>query len=56
MGTIKVPAAVVYAHKIANYAHDIAMPSEALAYNLHYLWVREWKQKVSRLGFWKTRR
>ena len=23
MGTIKVPAAVMYAHKIANYTHDI---------------------------------
>ena len=37
MGSIKVPAAVMYAHKIANYAHDITMPSEGLAYNLHYI-------------------
>lgn len=28
MGSIKVPAAVMYAHKVANYAHDITMPSE----------------------------
>ena len=42
VGTIKVPAAVMYAHKIANYAHDILMsanllPSDELACNLHYL-------------------
>jgi len=37
MGSIKVPAAVMYAHKVANYAHDIAMPSDGLADKLHYL-------------------
>lgn len=25
MGSIKVPAAVTYAHKVANYAHEIAI-------------------------------
>jgi hypothetical protein len=38
MGSIKVPAAVMYAHKIANYAQDIAViPNEGLADKLHYL-------------------
>lgn len=47
MGTIKVPAAVMYAHKIANYTHDIlyskdgkvasATPSDKLSTFLHYL-------------------
>jgi hypothetical protein len=37
MGSIKVPAAVMYAHKIANYAHDIAIPNESLSHNLHYI-------------------
>ena len=37
MGSIKVPAAVMYAHKIANYAQDIAIPSDGLALNLHYI-------------------
>lgn len=38
MGSIKVPAAVMYAHKVANYANDLKqLPSEALSANLHYL-------------------
>jgi hypothetical protein len=38
MGSIKVPGAVMYANKVANYANDIGvLPSEALATNLHYL-------------------
>ena len=37
VGSIKVPAAVMYAHKIANYAQDIAIPSDDLALKLHYL-------------------
>ena len=48
MGTIKVPAAVMYAHKIANYTNDIlyskdvkvasVAPSDKLSIYLHYLW------------------
>ena len=38
MGSIKVPAAVMYAHKVANYANDLAiLPSDRLCTNLHYL-------------------
>jgi hypothetical protein len=38
MGSIKVPGAVMYAHKIANYANDLGiLPSDALSANLHYL-------------------
>jgi eukaryotic translation initiation factor 2C len=38
MGSIKVPGAVMYAHKVANYANDLGiLPSEALSGNLHYL-------------------
>ena len=38
MGSIKVPGAVMYAHKVANYANDLGiLPSEGLAGNLHYL-------------------
>jgi hypothetical protein len=38
MGSIKVPGAVMYAQKIANYAHDLGIkPNEALCGNLHYL-------------------
>ena len=38
MGSIKVPAAVMYAHKIANYANDLQIiPSDKLKNNLHYL-------------------
>jgi len=38
MGSIKVPAAVMYAHKVANYANDLGiLPSEALNCKLHYL-------------------
>lgn len=37
-GSIKVPAACMYAHKVANYAHDIdVLPNEKLADFLHYL-------------------
>ena len=38
-GSIKVPASVMYAHKIANYCHElktIALP-ESLQNNLHFL-------------------
>ena len=39
MGSIKVPAAVMYAHKIANYANDLSiLPNDALSCKLHYLW------------------
>ena len=38
MGSIKVPAAVMYAHKIANYANDLSiLPNDALSCKLHYL-------------------
>jgi hypothetical protein len=38
MGSIKVPGAVMYAHKVANYALDLKiLPSEKLSTNLHYL-------------------
>ena len=38
MGSIKVPGAVMYAHKVANYANDLkVLPSETLSTNLHYL-------------------
>jgi aubergine-like protein len=37
MGSIKVPAAVMYARKIAIYARDIAIPNESLSDNLHYI-------------------
>jgi hypothetical protein len=38
MGSIKVPGAVMYAHKIANYANDLSiLPNDALSGNLHYL-------------------
>ena len=38
MGSIKASAAVMYAHKIANYAHDIAaIPNEGLANKLYYI-------------------
>lgn len=38
MGSIKVPGSVMYAHKIANYAHDLdIIPSDLLNMNLHYL-------------------
>lgn len=38
MGSIKVPAAVMYAHKVANYANDLAiLPNDVLNCNLHYL-------------------
>jgi len=37
-GSIKVPSAVMYAHKIANYAHDNSVtPNDNLSLNLHYL-------------------
>jgi argonaute-like protein implicated in RNA metabolism and viral defense len=38
MGSIKVPGAVMYANKVANYAHDLnIIPSNKLSGNLHYL-------------------
>jgi argonaute-like protein implicated in RNA metabolism and viral defense len=38
MGSIKVPAAVMYANKVANYAHELGiLPSNALETYLHYL-------------------
>lgn len=38
-GSIKVPASVMYAHKIANYCHDLKVSSipESLQNNLHFL-------------------
>ena len=37
-GGIKVPASTMYAHKIANYAHEHRVtPSERLSLNLHFL-------------------
>ncbi len=37
-GPIKVPAPVMYAKKIATYAHDNGVhPNDALALNLHFL-------------------
>jgi aubergine len=37
-GSIKVPAATMYAHKIANYAHENKVtPSDKLELKLHYL-------------------
>jgi hypothetical protein len=49
----------MYAHKIANYAHDILMsanllPSDELACNLHYLWVCEINARSNKLIFWRT--
>lgn len=38
-GSIKVPAACMYAQKIANYSHENSvMPNEKLNLNLHFLW------------------
>ena len=38
MGSIKVPGSVMYAQKLANYAHELRVnPSDALATRLHYL-------------------
>ena len=37
-GSIKVPSAVMYAQKVANYAHEISkIPNDSLSLNLHYL-------------------
>lgn len=37
MGPIKVPSAVMYARKIANYTHEVTVPNEALAYYPHFI-------------------
>jgi argonaute-like protein implicated in RNA metabolism and viral defense len=37
-GSIKVPASVMYAHKVANYCYDLGIdPNDTLKNNLHYL-------------------
>ena len=37
-GSIKVPASVMYAHKVAHYCNDLRIdPNDVLAKNLHYL-------------------
>ena len=37
-GSIKVPASVMYAHKVANYCYNLGIdPNEQLKNNLHYL-------------------
>jgi aubergine-like protein len=37
-GSIKVPASCMYAHKVANYTHEIGIiPNPKLAESLHYL-------------------